>query len=188
MEITPTPKELRYLQRYRMTWHGIYRTVRNLFALCGFALFVVFLWMAQTSRQERHAYVAQQSELQGAQTKPTTATTAMTIFADSYASPGQLVGRHMATYQHTLDSLNLTNKELGFTLFIEILPIGVIGQRSFRSEMGYFTTACGCEEDTLDLYVLGLEQNLQNASVIASHKVTLAEYTTQNRHTSGSRR
>lgn len=188
MHTTFTDKEVHLIQRHRTVAHRIFRLARNILALCGLAFIVTFFWMVQASRQARHAYVVQARELQQASSQATSATSPMKIFADSYTTPSDLVSQHLAKYQPSFDSLHLTDKVLGFTLFIEVLPTGVKGERSCTSAIGYFATDCGCERDSLDYYVFGLEQNFQHARVATSQKVTLAEYTTQNRHTSGSRR
>jgi|GEM_PF-7091679 len=182
-----TKKEIRIIERSRKRTWKIFKLVTAVFACIGVIITVIFFSMVTRTIQERRAYREQIHAIQTATGDVSLPDNVSEVLP--FPTPDSLVRTHLRLYQQTVDSLGLTDQTLGFNLRISEFPIGIPGYRRYESQLDVFTE-CGCEHDDMfDFLRLEIKPHCNTVSVISSQgPISLAEYGTLNRHSSGIKR
>jgi len=173
-----TNKEKRLIMRRRKIWHKISR--RIIYGVTAFCtmLFVVYAVYAYGKVKEQLAYQDVVNAIPAS--AHTDGPPAFTIMVSQYiqqegntdneSEESRLVEDHFGLYQHVLDSLGLLSKGLGFKLAITVVPFNSHGMRRVKSQLGWYSTSCGCEKDTLDFIQMSIDST-DNVVVISSQLV-----------------
>jgi len=177
-----TRKEERLVLRRRKMWHKVIRHAWHSFsALCALLL-VTYSVFVYGKFKEQLAYqdIINAIPASGHTGGPPT----FSIEVDHYSretnadnnesQEARLVADHLQLFRLTLDSLGLSRKVLGFDLAVQVVPFHSFGRRHCTSQLGVYTTTCGCENDILDYTVLVIDSTGTHVSTISTLEVVSA--------------
>lgn len=167
-----TAREVRHTLRRRTAWHRAMR-YSGVTLLIAYVVFFCLKLKSQLAYQDTVNAIPASAHVGG--------TPIFTVYVEQYengpagqSEESRLVTDHMQLYRASLDSLGLSSKVLGFTLAITVVPFHAQGVRRCTSQLGVYSTDCGCERDSLDYTVLVIDTSGKNVDVTTSHLVSSA--------------
>jgi hypothetical protein len=86
----------------------------------------------------------------------------------------RLIQNHLGSFRRALDASDLSDKVLGFELKILVVPYQEQGLRKCMSTFTAFTTACGCEADSVDRTMFRIDSTGMLVEAISSQRVATA--------------
>ena len=174
-----TDREVRYILRRRTPLHKVLRYTWGTIAILSFAILVVYGTFVYGKLQEQLAYQDAVNALPASSRSG--GPPIFKIFVDQYehgfvgqSEESRLVADHMNLYAAALDSLGLSPKVLGFSLAMTVVPFHSQGVRRCTSQLGVYSTDCGCEQDSLNYTVLVIDTSGRNVDATTSHLVSSA--------------
>jgi len=87
----------------------------------------------------------------------------------------RLIQDHLGNFRRALDASELSEKVLGFKLNILVVPYQEQGLRKCVSTFTAFTTACGCEADSVDQTVFQIDSTGMLVEAISSQRVATTD-------------